>query len=568
MIMMYLFCMLILMFNVGVQVVSCKDQLGDYADLKFTRFESFIENVIRCRGVTGATITMVKNNKVVFKRGFGYENVEKRIPVTWKTKFCIGSLTKAFTSTLIAKLLDLQDSITWDTPIRDILGHSFRLYDNLRTENVNLRDLLSHKVGTPPYFRALLVGFSENMTREDFVRMLQHQPTAKPFRTDFLYSNYMYTLAGYVAEKLGKDTWENLVTEMIFKPLGMSRSGFVDKVQNFKNFAFPYSFLNGTAVPLDITLTQSVHPSGPAGSIYSTGSDMAKWIQYHLTELNKLSTKNNDNPSNLMETYKGQMPSPFPDNDWYRPIYPVEDVAISYNMGWITSIYRGFQRFWHSGGIVTYSSFLSLYPNKHSGVFISLTGSKNNENSLPMKALISMASDVLLDVPSWLNETSACLTPAPWKIKVEKRSEVNKNTMFLMNNISDIKDYEGFYEHPAFGQINVKAADNKSDLFLHFGRFGRMRLIPLKDKGEFLAEFIDKLWFVTGSDGKSSYYPVTFVYSEDNNIVGLKFPVDRKYDRSFFTKYCQDKSTISLIISIITCCFVLHILLIHNKVNK
>lgn len=102
--MMYLCCML--MFTLGVQVASCKE--ADHTDLKFVRFESFIENVISCRSVTGATITMVKNNKVVYKRGFGYENVEKRIPVTEKTKFCIGSLTKAFTSTLIAKLLDLQ----------------------------------------------------------------------------------------------------------------------------------------------------------------------------------------------------------------------------------------------------------------------------------------------------------------------------------------------------------------------------------------------------------------------------------------------------------------------------
>lgn len=161
-----------------------------------------------------------------------------------------------------------------------------------------------------------------------------------------------------------------------------------------------------------------------------------------------------------------------------------------------------------------------------------------------MKALVSMASDLLLDVPSWLNGTSACLTPAPWQIKVKPRSEVNKNITYKMNNQSNISDYEGSYGHPAFGQIHIKAAYNKSDLFLKFGRFGHMRLIPLEDKGEFWAEFIDRLWFVTGSDGKSSYYNVTFVYSKESNIIGLKFPVDSKYNRSLFTKNCQD-STIS-----------------------
>lgn len=58
----------------------------------------------------------------------------------------------------------------WDTPIREIIGDKFKLFDDTRTKNVNFRDLLSHKVGVPGYFEPLLVGYPENTTREDLIR--------------------------------------------------------------------------------------------------------------------------------------------------------------------------------------------------------------------------------------------------------------------------------------------------------------------------------------------------------------------------------------------------------------
>lgn len=71
-------------------------------------------------------------------------------------------------------------------------------------------------------------------------------PATKLFRTEFLYNNYMYMLAGYIAEKLTGKTWEDLVQEYIFTPLGMNSSGFVDRVTDFKDFALPYVTVKDT----------------------------------------------------------------------------------------------------------------------------------------------------------------------------------------------------------------------------------------------------------------------------------------------------------------------------------
>lgn len=71
---------------------------------------------------------------------------------------------------IIVYVLFVYFRYTWDTPIKDILGGNFKLFDDVRTENINLRDLLGHKVGIPGFFEPLLVGFPENTTREEFVR--------------------------------------------------------------------------------------------------------------------------------------------------------------------------------------------------------------------------------------------------------------------------------------------------------------------------------------------------------------------------------------------------------------
>jgi len=81
-------------------------------------------------------------------------------------------------------------------------------------------------------------------------------------------------------------------------------------------------------------------PSGPAGSIYSTPKDMGKWMLFHLSMGHNSSGHLLVDSSALKETYRGQMATPFFGN-MYKPQFPISDTVISYNMGWLTSVYRG-----------------------------------------------------------------------------------------------------------------------------------------------------------------------------------------------------------------------------------
>jgi len=76
-------------------------------------------------------------------------------------------------------------------------------------------------------------------------------PAVDDLRTKFHYSNYMYMLAGHVAEVITGRSWEDLVAERILTPLGMRDSGFVDQLPSLENIATPYVLKNRKHVAVE-----------------------------------------------------------------------------------------------------------------------------------------------------------------------------------------------------------------------------------------------------------------------------------------------------------------------------
>ena len=104
-----------------------------------------------------------------------------------------------------------------------MLGEDFRFYDDMRTKYATLEDLLSHRLGIPSNNNLRL---DTNLTRANLPKRLRYLRATFGFRRSFLYSNLMYGVITYIAERLGGKTWEDLVQEEIFDPLGMTSSSF------------------------------------------------------------------------------------------------------------------------------------------------------------------------------------------------------------------------------------------------------------------------------------------------------------------------------------------------------
>lgn len=225
--------------------------------------------------VPGASIAVVADGKVMMTKGYGLRDVKANLPVTPKTVFAIGSITKSFTVTLLGSLVD-EGKIEWDTPVRKYLP-DFEMYDPVVTERLSVRDLVTHRSGLP---RHDAPWYNSPLPRAELVRRIRFLEPSKDLRTTYQYNNLMFLTAGYLAEQVGGAPWEDLVRRRIFGPLGMSDSNTsVIASQQAPDFARPYELAKKEVKEVPF---RNIDQIGPAGSINSSAEDMARYVPMHL----------------------------------------------------------------------------------------------------------------------------------------------------------------------------------------------------------------------------------------------------------------------------------------------
>ena len=227
--------------------------------------------------VPGMAIAIVKDGKVVLAKGYGLREMGKPDPVNEDTLFAIASNTKAFTATLIGMLVD-ERKLGWDDRVQQYLPW-FQLYDPYVSQDMRVRDLLSHRSGLGT-FSGDLLWYGTPYSREEVIRRARFLKQATPFRSRYGYQNIMFVAGGEVAAAAGGQSWDGLVKARIFDRLGMTRtiSTFAD-VKKATNIATPHA---SAFTPLQRFPWYSWDACGPAASIVSSVSDMAKWVTFHL----------------------------------------------------------------------------------------------------------------------------------------------------------------------------------------------------------------------------------------------------------------------------------------------
>ena len=219
------------------------------------------------------TVLVYKKGKVILEKGYGYQDIKNKIPNTANTIFQVGSITKQFTATVVLKLaeenkLTLQDKLTKYFP------------DYPRGNEITIEHLVSHTSGIYEYFRNPLYHQSKAekpLTKEDRMDFFKDKPMDFNPGTSFSYCNSGYELLGLIIEIITRKPYEQVVKEMILKPLKMINSGFdfIGLKSSLK--AKPYSLFskdkNTESIPWDSTATYA------AGSLYSNAKDMYLWHQ-------------------------------------------------------------------------------------------------------------------------------------------------------------------------------------------------------------------------------------------------------------------------------------------------
>lgn len=402
-------------------------------------FGDVVEKAIADMNVPGLAIAVVAGGEVVYAEGFGHRDVEEKLPMTPDTLFAIGSTTKAMTATVLGMLVD-EGKLEWDEPLLTYLP-SFRLSDPMTTARITPRDLVTHRSGLP---RHDLLWYNNNeSTRAEMIARFAYLELTEDLRVKFQYNNLMFMTAGYLAGKLNGTTWEEVVDERLFTPLGMERSNFsVEDSQKDDNFALPYREDDDDEIE-EIPF-RNIDLIGPAGSVDSTVNEMSRWLLFNLSG-GTVGERQLINATTLTEIHSPQMTTgSTPDR---------ADISVAtYGMGWMIDTYRGHRRIHHGGGIDGFITSVMFFPDDDLG----LVAFNNRGSGLP--SLVNQhAADLVLDLEEedWIGE--ALENRKKGKEEQDKAEEKKEATRIVDTSPSHpLSDYAGSYADPGYGTLEVR----------------------------------------------------------------------------------------------------------------
>ncbi|XP_046363171.2 uncharacterized protein LOC124139841 [Haliotis rufescens] len=433
--------------------------------------EAFVSEYMACKGVSGLGIGIVKEDAVV-ARGFGVEDVDKQRNVTADgTLFAIGSTTKGFTAVVLAIAMEeTQGRLTWDSKVADVLGEDFRFIDEERTKLTTIKDLLAHRTGLMGPGVALFYKYDSTYTRADLARDIRYLEEKVGFRDRWVYNNFIVTLAGHVAEVITEKTWEELLQLTIFDPLNMTSSG----VLGTPILESPGRFTPGYYKKVGSVLqtprhAYSIHPLEPAGGIVATVDDMVKWLQFLTADGRTEEGRQLLSAPMMKSMFDVHMFVPGDDNLVSMPTFPVAHLHRGYGLSWDIGNYRGFQFLWHAGLIGAHVSMVAVLPQFKLALFIS------SNTMTDLQPIVYYVVDLLSGLPQWLNSTSACSFPSPWKQDLHKSNESgsetdgHKKTGTPTDTEIRMESYIGSYGHRVFGELQVSLNRSIQKLYLCYG---------------------------------------------------------------------------------------------------
>ena len=224
--------------------------------------------------IAGATVAVVKDGKILFTKGYGYADVEKKKPVSPdETLFRPGSVSKLFTWTAVMQLVE-QGKLDLDRNVNDYLD--FKVPEAFG-KPITLKNLLTHTPGFEEQVKDLFSDHSEPPPLGQYMKTHIPRRIFSP-GTVPAYSNYGASLAGYIVERVSGQPFNTYIDEHIFKPLGMNHSTFAQPLPASLTPLMSNGYRLGSDTPNPFETISPV----PAGSMSSTATDMARFAIAHL----------------------------------------------------------------------------------------------------------------------------------------------------------------------------------------------------------------------------------------------------------------------------------------------
>ena len=462
-------------------------------ETKINEFDLYVENSRKLYQVPGLAVAVVKDGKVVFKKGYGVRKSGTTDAVDTQTLFACASTTKAMTATCMAMLVD-EGKVKWDDPVINHLPE-FQLYDPAVTRELKIRDLFTHNSGVGN--ADFLWGMMNVPSDEVLAKMKLVKPTYS-LRSSFIYQNIFYLYAGKVIEKVSGLRWEDFIQKRIFQPLSMTRTYPQLKMVKDANQSHPHYLVENTITVIERTSADAI---GPAGSVWSCADDMAKWALCML-DSSKYSGGRLVKPSTWTELFKPQVIVPL--GQFYPTAQLTKPTWMTYSLGWFQQDYKGKKVNFHTGSLAGETAIHGQLPDSKLAIYV--FGNYDHaevRHALMFKAFDHFALDGTRD---WSTEFFTIYKNL--QVASDKREKTFEASRIANTKPSLMFDeYTGRYTDPLYGEVMITRENE--ELVLVSNQFLKARVSHWHY--DIFRGWYDKHWygklnvnFALGDNGKIS----------------------------------------------------------------
>jgi len=424
---------------------------------KLAGFDAYMEKTLKDWNAPALGVGIVVGDKLVFAKGYGCRDFEKKLPFTPTTLCQIASNTKLFTATA-AGLLVAESKLTWDKPVRDSVP-AIRFYNDALNNTVTLRDMLSHRTGIT---RHDAIWYQSDDTRAQLFEKLKYLEPQEPLRQTFLYNNLMYAAAGHIIQLQSGRLWEDFVRDRILKPLDMTSTVYsIADMLKQPDFGVPFTEKRDTFEIYKIPYYEDIGGVAPCGAIISNIQDMSHWLTALMND-GKYGGRQVLPADILKATLEPAIALPNTDAET-RGYWEVLNAA--YGMGRETASYRGHLLAYHGGDLPGFHSQVSFMPREHIGVIVFVIG----DHCASLYNIISYN----------VYERLLGMDLTPWSDRIlqirlkgktagsEARAKAGADRVPNTKPSHPLADFAGEYEHPAYGALKIAMKDGGLQLDFH-----------------------------------------------------------------------------------------------------
>jgi CubicO group peptidase (beta-lactamase class C family) len=402
-------------------------------------FDAYVAASMPQWKVPGLSVAVVKNGQVILTKGYGVAEIGKPEPFTASTVAICASTTKAMTAVCMGMLVD-ERRVHWNDKVSDVYP-ALKLKDAQATAQITIRDLLTHNAGLGNGDLLRINRYSN----DSIIYRMRFMEPAYSLRSSFIYQNLMYIVAGEVIHHLTGKSWEDFITERLFRPLGMRHTYALSSHIAPAEKRMALHYLSPDSVVQGIDYEQ--YGASAAGSVWSNAEDMSKWMLF-LLDSTKTAGKPLLKPQTYTELFKPQVMG-----QTYPTAALVKHHWDTYGLGWFQHDYKGRILQYHTGSLPGATAIIGLVPEENFGVYVF----GNLDHAELRHALMYKAIDLFCFNDNSRDYSKEFFTLYSGINASNKAQQAKTDSSRMLNTHPTLalKEYAGIYENELYGTATV-----------------------------------------------------------------------------------------------------------------